>query len=101
MSQVHTKPPFPTKPVVGMHLGGGGREHEQKEIKTVLLVDKPIMWNQVRTLESTHRQKQVSFILTGARPQGVLKVIVIRVLIFKAWWEKRKTKNLQRSQPLF
>lgn len=57
----------------------------------MLLIDKPTAWDEIRTSESTHRQKQISLISVGGKTIGVLKVIVIQVLIFKAWWEKLKT----------
>lgn len=57
----------------------------------MLLIDKPTAWDEIRTSESTHRQKLISLISVGGKTIGVLKVIVIRVLIFKAWWEKLKT----------
>lgn len=57
-------------------------------------------WNrymgQIGTSESTHRQTLTLLILTDSKTTGVLKVFVIRVLIFKVWWEKLKLRNLQK-----
>lgn len=66
---IHTKPPFTTKLVTGMHHRGRETEGDQKEIKAVPLTDK-LRWGPHQVFRICTQANQISLFSSAARPRG-------------------------------